>query len=720
MADAGPDTLLPHIASLRAEVEKLRATSAGEAARLSVLLDALAGAAARAQERAESDSARLNEVLEAIYAVASLDFSKRAEVRGDSPFDALATSINMLAEELDEAQRRLTSAKASAEAATVAKSRFLAQMSHEIRTPLTALLGFADMLAASELNESDRLNYAMIVRRNGEHLLAVINDILDLSKIEAQKLHVEMLDCSPAALLSDLESLMRVRATERCLGFEVALQTPIPAQMRTDPTRLRQALLNIVGNAIKFTERGSVHVMAGYDPSAGELTFWVMDTGIGMTAEQLSRLFQPFEQADLSMTRRFGGSGLGLAISQGLVSALGGKIDAESTPGTGSRFTVRLPVPATPGMAMVSTLSEAPRSAATAPTTATLFEGAVLLAEDGPDNQVLISTILRRYGLAVSVAGNGALALERAMSALAAGTPYDLVFMDMQMPIMDGYEAARRLRASGYTRPIVALTAHAMEGELERCLAAGCDAYVRKPIERGNLHAVLERYLRKRAAGVPAPAVGREAALVSDLARDPGRREGIARFVDGLADRVSAMRVDTEAGSMGSLQRLARELGQSAGEHGFPAIEEAARALEAAVASGNRAAAVALGALAGLCTRARAPVAPTAATPSSAEALVSELADDPEMAEVVEIFVQGLPKRAEAIRAAAGTGAADVTLSRLVHQLKGAAGGYGFPSITTAAAQLERELRGKADAEAVQRKIEELAGLCGRARARRP
>jgi CheY-like chemotaxis protein/HPt (histidine-containing phosphotransfer) domain-containing protein len=512
----------------------------------------------------------------------------------------------MLAEELDEAQRRLVEATTSAEAASAAKTRFLAHMSHEIRTPLTALLGFADMLAAPTLGDSDRINYAMIVRRNGEHLLSVINDVLDLAKIEAQKLQVEIIDCSPVAVLGDVESLMRVRATERGLAFEVGLETPIPTVVRSDPTRLRQVLLNLVGNSIKFTEHGGVRLLASFEPGASVLRLTVADTGIGMTQAQLERLFRPFEQGDLSMTRRFGGSGLGLAISHALIVAMGGTIGATSTPGVGSQFTITLPVPVTDGLALVASLADGRRSSVAPDSPPTALTGTVLLVEDGPDNQILLTTLLRGYGLSVAIAENGAVALARALSAWRAGTPYDLVLMDMQMPVMDGYEATRRMRAEGYDGPVVAVTAHAMRDELERCLGAGCDEYVRKPIERTHLLTVLQRFL-PRSPTVSAPNAD-EAPLVCEFADDPDMREIVERFVAALPDRVAAMRAALDTADPAALQRLAHQLKGAAGGFGFGPITEAAARLEAAVVGGDPRPSVdrALEAVADLCRRARA------------------------------------------------------------------------------------------------------------------
>jgi CheY-like chemotaxis protein/HPt (histidine-containing phosphotransfer) domain-containing protein len=371
-------------------------------------------------------------------------------------------------------------------------------------------------------------------------------------------------------------------------------------------------LLNVVGNAIKFTQRGSVRVRVSFEVGSKLLRVDVVDTGIGLSADQLGKLFQPFEQADLSMTRRYGGSGLGLAISRGLVTALGGEIGATSTPGVGSTFTII--VPATPvGPELVHGLSEARRAAELAPMAATRLVGHVLLAEDGPDNQILITTLLRKYGLDVAVAENGALAVEQAQAALRAGRPFGVILMDMQMPVLDGYDATRKLRATGYRAPIVALTAHAMGGERERCIGAGCDDYVRKPIDRAELFETLRRFLGAGSVGAseappaPEPPGG---ALVSAFGDDPDMAEIVDRFVASLPSRVAALRVEHAGGAArrDDVKRLAHQLKGGAGGYGFPAITEAAAALERAVVDGapDDAVGAALEALAALCDRARA------------------------------------------------------------------------------------------------------------------
>jgi signal transduction histidine kinase/DNA-binding response OmpR family regulator len=476
----------------------------------------------------------------------------------------------------------LRHAKEMAEASTAAKSQFLAHMSHEIRTPLTALLGFTDLMLEPGVSESSRLNYGLIVKRNGEHLLSLINDILDLSRIEAGKLGVERVPTQLAQLLSEVVSLMRVRAVERGLEFELRLLSPIPTVIHCDPTRLRQVLLNLVGNAVKFTDKGSVRIFTRYQERSRPPTLLidVIDTGIGMTAEHLERLFRPFQQADASMTRRFGGSGLGLAICKALAAALDGEITAQSAPGEGSTFTLTLAIEVPPGTQMTRTIVEAaPDLALVEPRGLGLqLHGSVLLAEDGPDNQLLLTTILRQYGLTVVVAENGRIAVERAQAAKGAGRSFDLILMDMQMPELDGYGATRQLRHEGYRDPIVALSAHAMAGERERCLVAGCDDYLSKPVDRLALLATVQRYLHRKA-----PVAAPKAPLRSTMRDEREMADLITRFVNNMPARITSLRAAASQHDMAALVDQVHQLKGAAGGYGFAIITQVAARLEQAL-----------------------------------------------------------------------------------------------------------------------------------------
>jgi len=408
------------------------------------------------------------------------------------------------AQNLKLANQALECSNTLAEAATQAKSKFLANMSHEIRTPMTAILGFADVLL-NQVQDADAREAVLTIRRNGEYLLALINDILDLSKVEAGRLEIARTPCLLQDLLADMLALMRPRAAAKNIALELICQGPLPATIVTDPVRLRQILVNLVGNAIKFTEFGSVQVVARLVTSAAPplLEVAVVDTGIGMTAAQQARLFQPFSQADASTSRKFGGTGLGLAISQRLAHLLGGDIAVSSAAGEGSRFVLLTAVGDLSGVPLFAEALPQPAPAAPADRRSIDLQGLrILLVEDGPDNQRLITFLLRKAGAQVTLAENGRLAVE-AVAAAKINALFDLVLMDVQMPEMDGYAATRLLRAMGYSQPIVALTAHAMVEDRQRCLDAGCNEYLSKPIERQCL---LETIARLTAARGPCPA----------------------------------------------------------------------------------------------------------------------------------------------------------------------------------------------------------------------
>jgi len=396
----------------------------------------------------------------------------------------------------------LTEARTRAEAATRAKSEFLANMSHEIRTPLTAILGYSDILREEgDLSRAPerRLQAIDTILGAGHYLLTVINDVLDLSKIEAGKMEVELVETPLLKILTEVADLVRPRAAEKGVELRTRLGTPVHERLMSDPTRLRQILMNLVGNAAKFTESGSVTLIASEEQREGQarLLIDVEDTGPGLSPELASRLFVAFSQADASVTRKHGGTGLGLTICRRLAELMGGTVMlARTMPGQGSCFRVELPLVPAPGAALVASLETQPHSSEPKPAlSAARLSGRVLVAEDGRDNQRLIELHLKRAGAEVQVVDNGLIALERIEQAQAEGRPFDLLLTDMQMPEMDGYTLTSTLRQRGSTLAIVALTAHAMPEDRQKCIDAGCDDYSTKPINRNQLIETCARWI---------------------------------------------------------------------------------------------------------------------------------------------------------------------------------------------------------------------------------
>ena len=436
---------------------------------------------------------RLEDEAGATLVVIARDASDRRKVRVEQN----------RSEVLEEANSALREAMLHAEQTTRVKSEFLANVSHEIRTPMTSILGFTEELldqAASTSAPRETIDALRTIQRNGDYLLTLLNDILDLSKIESGRLELERVSYSPIAIAIDVARLMRVRAEAKGVPFQVEFLTELPARIEGDPTRVRQVLINLVGNGIKFTEVGSVRLRTWLQdaPGGGRIVFEVSDTGIGISGAERAQLFRPFRQADSSTTRRYGGTGLGLTISKHLCELMDGSIDFESEPGRGTTVRVSFPTGSLEGVERVRAsedLADTPRGGGAALRLPPRLTGRVLLVEDGADNQRLIRLLLAKLGLEIAVCENGQQGVERALAAREAGEPFDLILMDMQMPIMDGYTATRILRRRGYTGSIVALTAHAMHAERGRCLSAGCDDFATKPVDRESFFALLSRYL---------------------------------------------------------------------------------------------------------------------------------------------------------------------------------------------------------------------------------
>jgi signal transduction histidine kinase/PleD family two-component response regulator len=479
------------------------------------------------------------------------------------------------------AEERADKAKQVADAANQAKSAFLANMSHEIRTPMTAILGYADMMLDPHQPANERAKCVQVIRRNGEHLLSIINDVLDISKIEANKYNVEQITCDLRQMLADVVALTRMKAIQKGLTFKVIVDGPVPKEIRTDPLRLKQILINLVGNAVKFTAQGSINMRVScQDRVVGStLHIDVSDTGIGMSAEQRSSLFKPFSQADESTTRKFGGTGLGLVISRKFAQLLGGDIVVQSEPGAGTCFSVWVDAGPLGGVRMLPSISENDllATATVAQRQAQRFEGRVLVAEDGEDNQQLISHLLQTAGAEATLAQNGLKAYELAM----AGN-FDLILMDMQMPELDGYGAARKLRDAGYEKPIVALTANAMADDRAKCIAAGCNDYLAKPIALEQLYQILGRFLKKiesKPSDVPQPEIDPgdgSPRLRSSLAGNDKFKNVLDKFVARLPERIDELQRLMNEKDLENLGRAVHQLKGAAGGYGFPEITAAA------------------------------------------------------------------------------------------------------------------------------------------------
>jgi len=438
---------------------------------------------------------RLHDTVQRIAQGGNLDLHVR--VPGNDELSRLGADFNRMVDSIKETQRSFAEASERADAANRAKSLFLANMSHEIRTPMTAIIGYSELLENPNLAAEERQRYLSVVQQNGDALMALISDVLDLSRIEAGQLRVERQPCQLPVLMKEVLYSHSLKASEKGIDLTLEYLTPVPATLITDPFRLKQILSNLIGNAIKFTDEGSVSVKLRWEEGLqSALHVDVRDTGIGVAEHALPRLFEPFSQVDDSHTRRYGGSGLGLAIARQLARSLNGDIIADSVAGHGSSFRFYIQAMAAENSARVMPRDALATEIRSQQIPAVQLGGRVLLVEDNEVNRLLVQRILSRAGIEVVEAEHG----QEAVDIILRDSRFDLVIMDMQMPVMDGYVAAGAIRDAGYQGAVLALTANVMSDDRRRCLDAGCDDFLGKPVRANKLLAACSRLISGRAS----------------------------------------------------------------------------------------------------------------------------------------------------------------------------------------------------------------------------
>ncbi len=475
-------------------------------------------------------------------------------------------------------EQELIVARDQALAATQAKESFLANMSHEIRTPLTSIIGFAEQSLDQDMTKTERISALNTIVASGHHLLNIINDILDFSKIEANSFELEHIALDPIQLAGEVQSLVMPLTSKKGLHIKLVYEFPLPIAIVSDPVRIKQILINLCSNAIKFTEHGAITITLAFNAARNQMIYRVKDSGIGMTAEQMVRVFDPFKQADSSITRRYGGTGLGLSLSRRMARLLGGELQVSSQKNIGSEFDLTLAAGDNHALTFIHSLDQIIEQVQVEPemSMSTKLSGKVLLAEDNENNQRLLSLYLNKMGLQVAPAENGAVAVMQALN-----NPFDLILMDMQMPVLSGVDAVRRLRANGYRQTIIALTANATNEDRRLCLDAGCQDFLTKPVTRERLYQMLAKYLGSETTTSLSTTEDKLEPLFSTLSeQEPEFSEIVNQFVTKLPEQIASIDAAFYANDWKKFRETVHNLKGMGGGFGFPQLTKDAAEIE--------------------------------------------------------------------------------------------------------------------------------------------